>query len=184
MRNVCASRKINIFPAIGFWYNIEMEVLMNLEKTGNLFLEMCFFDFWIFSRQNFQCRNKDLNITFLRPFCPLTWSFWTLKILTKNCDESLSILELLLFFQILNFTLVFRFHISVLDFRNSKKFFLIFRARNMKYKSVLNRASNLPLQHTRISFKLSYKKQKTFLGEEKVLRANNISKQKFMGLDL
>lgn len=94
-----------------------------------------------------------------------------------NYEVSLSILELLFLC----------FHISVLNFRkNSKKFFLIFRVQNIKYKSVLS-SEPLTRFNTRdlvSNFRIINRKHFSRRGNVLSSSYNNTSQTKIYGFDL
>lgn len=94
-----------------------------------------------------------------------------------NYEVSLSILELLFLC----------FHISVLNFRkNSKKFFLIFRVQNIKYKSVLS-SEPLTRFNTRdlvSNFRIINRKHFSRRGNVLPSSYNNTSQTKIYGFDL
>lgn len=97
--------------------------------------------------------------------------------LISNYEVSLSILELLFLC----------FHISVLNFRkNSKKFFLIFRVQNIKYKSVLS-SEPLTRFNTRdlvSNFRIINRKHFSRRGNVLPSSYNNTSQTKIYGFDL
>lgn len=94
-----------------------------------------------------------------------------------NYEVSLYILELLFLC----------FHISVLNFRkNSKKFFLIFRVQNIKYKSVLS-SEPLTRFNTRdlvSNFRIINRKHFSRRGNVLPSSYNNTSQTKIYGFDL
>lgn len=94
-----------------------------------------------------------------------------------NYEVSLSILELLFLC----------FHIFVLNFRkNSKKFFLIFRVQNIKYKSVLF-SEPLTRFNTRdlvSNFRIINRKHFSRRGNVLPSSYNNTSQTKIYGFDL
>lgn len=94
-----------------------------------------------------------------------------------NYEVSLSILELLFLC----------FHIFVLNFRkNSKKFFLIFRVQNIKYKSVLS-SEPLTRFNTRdlvSNFRIINRKHFSRRGNVLPSSYNNTSQTKIYGFDL
>lgn len=94
-----------------------------------------------------------------------------------NYEVFLSILELLFLC----------FHISVLNFRkNSKKFFLIFRVQNIKYKSVLF-SEALTRFNTRdlvSNFRIINRKHFSRRGNVLPSSYNNTSQTKIYGFDL